>query len=203
MTLITIVASYAIGCFSTAYYLFRHFTGQDIRVHGSGNAGATNIGRELSPMAFMATFLVDAAKGAAVVALARFFDADSTAVALAMLAVTAGHIWPVQLGFRGGKGVATALGAVAAYDLRLLLPSLLLFCLVIVTCRRFTPAGLIAIVFIPISGAFFGYRGTDLLGMVLLLGLVFFAHRANLRSVIHRDSLTTNPQTPSRARSST
>jgi acyl phosphate:glycerol-3-phosphate acyltransferase len=105
------LAAYALGCFTTGYYLVRWRTGRDIREVGSGSVGARNVGRLLGWRGFLATVLGDFGKGALAVWAARQFTTDDRLVALAMPAVVAGHLWPAQLRFRGGKGMAAALGA--------------------------------------------------------------------------------------------
>ena len=106
-----VVASYGIGCFTAGYYLFRWRTGCDIREHGSGNPGARNVGRLLGVGWFSATLLLDAGKGGLAVWLACYFGLGRLGTVAAMLAVVVGHVWPIQLHLRGGKGVAASLGA--------------------------------------------------------------------------------------------
>src|SRR5205823_2574598 len=110
------LGAYILGCFTTGYYLVRLCRGADIRELGSGNVGAKNVGRTLGWIGFAMTLLGDLAKGAFVVWAARYLAKDDRLVLLAMLAVVAGHVWPVQLRFRGGKGMATTLGALLIYD---------------------------------------------------------------------------------------
>src|ERR1051326_4572526 len=115
------VGAYLLGCFATGYYLVRLRTGQDIRELGSGNVGATNVGRALGTRGFVLTFLGDAAKGALAVSLARLLPGPLWLADVAMIAVVAGHIWPIPLRGRGGKGGATTLGALAVLDVSLTL----------------------------------------------------------------------------------
>jgi acyl phosphate:glycerol-3-phosphate acyltransferase len=107
---LTVAVAYAAGCLNSGYYLVRSRTGLDLRHQGSGTAGATNTGRLLGRSAFAIALTGDLAKGALVVALARWLGGDTHA-ALAAAAVVTGHIFPAQLAFRGGKGLATSLGA--------------------------------------------------------------------------------------------
>jgi len=178
-----IVVAYALGCFSTAYYLFRVATGGDIRSHGSGNAGARNIGRELGTLAFIVTFLIDGAKGYLAVALARYFELTELSVILAMIAVVAGHIWPAQLGFRGGKGVATGLGALAAFDVTMLISLIVVFAIAAPLAKSFTLGGLLAIAMTPIAAAIFHHSAVVTAGASILAALIIFAHRENLKEI--------------------
>jgi len=182
-----IVAGYALGCFSTAYYLFRFSTGQDIRSRGSGNAGARNIGRELGAPAFVVTFLIDGAKGFLAVALADYFQLGEANTILSMIAVVAGHVWPAQLGFRGGKGVATAIGALAGFDVKILIPLIIIFAIASLVAKNltenFTVAGLLAIAISPIAAAILHQSAAVTAGVLILAALIIFAHRENLREI--------------------
>ena len=182
-TLLVTFASYALGCFSTAYYLFRFSTGSDIRNRGSGNAGARNIGRQLGSLAFIATFLIDFTKGAATVWLARYFELGDANVVIAMLAVVAGHVWPAQLGFRGGKGIATAIGALVAFDHRLPIPSIVIFGIAAPLFRNLTLGGLVAIALTPVAAAIFHRTAVEIVGAVILTAIVIFAHRGDLGEI--------------------
>ena len=109
------LASYAIGCLVGAYYIVRWRRGVDVRASGSGNAGARNVYRSGDSVAAVLTLLWDAGKGAAAMLLARWLmPGDDAALAIAFVAVIVGHIWPAQLRFHGGKGVATFIGAALA-----------------------------------------------------------------------------------------
>src|SRR5277367_4211470 len=116
--LLTAVVSYLLGSIPFGYLLVRIFRGEDVRKSGSGNIGATNVSRK-SPALGILTLLLDAMKGSAAVVLASFISrrfGESPACALLSMAAffaVLGHMFPVWLSFRGGKGVATALGSFA------------------------------------------------------------------------------------------
>jgi acyl phosphate:glycerol-3-phosphate acyltransferase len=109
--LLAVLVAYALGCIVAAYYVVRLRSGKDVRDSGSGNAGARNVYRSGDRVAAALTLLLDAAKGAAAIQLAIWAVNNDAALALAFVAVIVGHIWPIQLQFRGGKGVAPAIGA--------------------------------------------------------------------------------------------
>jgi len=109
-----IAASYAIGCVAGAFYIMRLVQGRDIRSLGSGTAGAHNVLRVGGRGPAIATFLFDVTKGAAAVILGQAILTVAWAGPLALGGLVVGHIWPAQLGFRGGKGLAPALGAMLA-----------------------------------------------------------------------------------------
>src|SRR4051812_2055486 len=121
------LGAYGLGCIATGYYLVLFWKGLDVRETGSGSSGAKNVGRLLGWPGFMLTVLGDIGKGAFAVWAARHFTPDERIVAVALLAVVAGHLWPVQLLFRGGKGIATSLGALLVYDHYLTIAFLIVF----------------------------------------------------------------------------
>ena len=107
---ITLAVAYLIGSTPSGVIVTRLWRGVDIRSYGSGSTGTTNVLRTLGPKAAVLVFVLDVAKGAAAVAVARLLDVPHLAVALAGALVVVGHMWPVFARFRGGKGVATGLG---------------------------------------------------------------------------------------------
>lgn len=114
MTLIAAVAAYLLGCVVGAYYVVRLRAGHDVRATGSGNAGARNVLRGGDRTSAALTLLWDLIKGALAVSIAQRIAGSEVATALAIVAVVAGHVWPIQLQFHGGKGVAAAIGATIA-----------------------------------------------------------------------------------------
>jgi acyl phosphate:glycerol-3-phosphate acyltransferase len=110
---IAVVAAYALGSIPVAWLVVRRWAHLDVRRIGSGNVGATNALRATTPTIGLLVALADTAKGALAVWLARRTHASDGAVAIAAVAAVVGHIAPIWLRFRGGKGVATASGAFA------------------------------------------------------------------------------------------
>jgi len=110
---IAIVVAYALGSIPVAWLVVRRWADLDVRRIGSGNVGATNALRATTPTIGLLVAVADAAKGAIAVWLARRTHASDGAVALAAVASVVGHVAPIWLRFRGGKGVATASGAFA------------------------------------------------------------------------------------------
>ena len=107
--IITIVGSYLIGCFSSAYIIGKLFKKIDIRNFGSGNVGSTNALRVMGAKLGIFTFLLDILKGVIAVFLGKIILGDVGGV-VAGLFVVIGHNWPIFIGFKGGKGVATSIG---------------------------------------------------------------------------------------------
>lgn len=171
--------AYIAGCLTTGYYLVRLRLGTDMRETGSGSVGARNAGRILGIPGFMVTLVGDFAKGSAVVWLARHFASDERLEGLAMLAAVLGHIWPVQLGFRGGKGVATCLGALSVYDFRLTLLLVALASLFTLFARM-TPGGLLALALLPLAAHMMDRGPLEIITVSLLAMMVLVAHRRNI-----------------------
>ena len=174
------IGAYLLGCFTTGYYLVRTIKDLDIRTMGSGSVGARNVGRVLGKTGFLLTTLGDALKGAfAVWAAQHFFPNDRLAM-VALLAVVAGHIWPVQLRFGGGKGVATSIGALMIYDWRLVVVYVAVFLCGLVVARKTILPGLFAFVCLPAAGFWLHHDAFELTALTGLAGLIGFAHRMNL-----------------------
>jgi glycerol-3-phosphate acyltransferase PlsY len=178
------LAAYALGCFTTGYYLVRWRTGRDIRTVGSGSVGARNVGRLLGRPGFVATVLADFAKGALAVWGTRHFTTDDRLAALAVLGVVAGHIWPVQLRFHGGKGMATSLGALLFYDWQLAVAFALLFGGAFAVFRKTLIPGLLALASLPFLSLLLGRGAAEVIGCAMLAGLVVLTHRKNLATEI-------------------
>jgi len=178
------VGAYLLGCFPTGYLLVRSRTGRDIRQVESGSTGARNVGRLLGRTGFALTVLGDFGKGALAVWGVREWMNNPLLAALAMLAVVAGHIWPVQLGFRGGKGAATALGALLVLDYRVALTFLVLFLSGLAVMRKTVLPGMFAFVCLPLASLWFNQDGRTAMLMAALAALVLFAHRKNFAEEI-------------------
>jgi glycerol-3-phosphate acyltransferase PlsY len=178
--------AYILGCFTTGYYLVRWRKGRDIRDLGSGNVGAKNVGRSLGWLGFLVTLIGDSSKGAFAVWAARRFAHDDIMAAVAMLAVVAGHVWPTQLRFRGGKGVATSLGALFIYDYHLAAAFALFFAIALVILRKWVLPGLFAFAVLPFASLYLGHDPAKIFMVCLLSGLVLIAHRKNLLEEILR-----------------
>jgi glycerol-3-phosphate acyltransferase PlsY len=175
-----ILGAYALGCFSTGYYMVRARTGRDIREFESGSSGARNVSRVLGKTGFAVTFLGDFLKGALAVWAVRHFSGSNLLAAVAMLCVVAGHIWPVTLQFHGGKGAATSLGALLVYDPHLALAFFMCFLPGLVLLRKLTVPGMVG--YLCLAGVSF-WLHRDPVEAVIIAGvsaLVIFAHRQNL-----------------------
>jgi acyl phosphate:glycerol-3-phosphate acyltransferase len=173
------LGAYFLGCLATGYYLVRARTGRDIREIGSGSTGARNAGRVLGKSGFGLTVLGDFGKGALAVWGAQAWTHDRHLAALAMLAVVAGHIWPATLRFRGGKGVATSLGALLVFDCRIAFTFAALFLAGLALTRKTVLPGVFAFACLPLAGVWFDPDGRTVALITVLSALILFAHRKN------------------------
>ncbi len=174
------LAAYLLGCFTTGYYLVRLRLGQDLRDFGSGSVGARNVGRLLGWQGFLLTVLGDFGKGALAVWATRHFTTDERLVLVALVAVVVGHVWPMQLAFHGGKGMATSLGALLIYDYELALVLALLFVAAFAALRKIVLPGLFALACLPLMSWYLAHSPADVVGTSALAGVVLLAHRRNL-----------------------
>jgi glycerol-3-phosphate acyltransferase PlsY len=180
-----VAGAYLLGSISFSYLIVRALQGRDVRAVGSGNAGATNVLRTAGKVPGIAALVLDVAKGVAAVAAARALEAPPV-VGLCAVAVVVGHVFPVFLGFRGGKGVATATGAMGALAPLAMVPTLLLFAVVVAWSRYVSLGSVAAAVAFPVAlalGRAAGWIEAD--GWVLAAGaaiaaLIVWKHRSNL-----------------------
>ena len=182
--LLLVLGAYVLGSVSTGYYLVRLRTGQDIRRLGSGNAGSLNVARIMGLGASATTLAGDAAKGVIAVGAAQLLGLEDWAVLLVIAAVVAGHVWPAQLGFQGGKGLATVMGAVLVMDFRIVLVGYMVAAITLGLTRRITLGGLVPVGLTPVVAVLMGYSHVGVIGLSLLAALIFFTHRENVQSIV-------------------
>jgi acyl phosphate:glycerol-3-phosphate acyltransferase len=179
-----VLLAYLLGCFSTGYYLVRLRTGQDLRTIGSGATGGRNVARVLGTPGFLITGAGDVAKAVIAVAVPIWFGLGPIAVGAAMVAVTVGHIWPVQLGFRGGKGVAPLVGSTALVAPIALAIGVVLGALFFLVSRRLNLGGLAGVALTPVAALALGAPIPIAAGILGSVVLVIVAHRSNIRAEV-------------------
>ncbi|MCX7888873.1 MAG: glycerol-3-phosphate 1-O-acyltransferase PlsY [Rhodobacteraceae bacterium] len=172
---------YLLGSVPFGLLITRALGMQDIRGIGSGNIGATNVLRTGSKGAALATLLLDAGKGAAAVLIARALW-DEDAAQLAALAAVLGHLFPVWLGFRGGKGVATFLGVLFALAWPVGLAACLTWLAAVLVTRISSMGALAAATFSCVWAAFLGFAQVALLAATLG-ALVIWRHLPNIERI--------------------
>lgn len=182
------VIAYLLGNISTSYIIGKKLAGVDIRTQGSGNAGSTNVMRTLGKKAGALTFLGDILKGAAAVLISRIISnisgIDSNLAAyVAVIFVVMGHNWPAFLGFRGGKGVATSLGAMLFVHPIIALSCLGIFIIIVIVSKYVSLGSVLGIGCSPI----FMLINKNKAGLVVALFLtasVTYTHRANIKRIL-------------------
>ncbi len=182
--LITAAVSYVLGSIPFGYLLVRIFKGEDVRASGSGNIGATNVGRK-SPALGVATLVLDAAKGLAAVLVARVLFGgphQQLIMTTAALFAVLGHLFPVWLKFRGGKGVATTLGAFILLTPKSILCMVVLFLIVAAVFRYVSLGSVAAAAAFPLlAWAVREYADSrQLVLFALVSALVIWKHRQNI-----------------------
>jgi glycerol-3-phosphate acyltransferase PlsY len=185
--IIPITVAYLLGSIPFGYLLVLIFRHQDIRQQGSGNIGATNVARSGAKGLGLATLLLDLGKAYLAVVIARHIAPASYDIAMAA-AITAvlGHVFPIWLGFRGGKGVASALGVFLALSWPSALGILLVFAVVFALTRYVSLASIIGAASFPIFGFHFVAQRSPLVvfGFLFIPLLVVVKHHANIRRLL-------------------
>jgi acyl phosphate:glycerol-3-phosphate acyltransferase len=191
MTEFFIVAafSYLLGSIPFGYVLVRVFYGKDIRETGSGNIGATNVSRT-SPWLGVLTLLLDACKGAAAVLVTReIFTEQPILLSVAALAAIAGHVFPVWLKFRGGKGVATGLGSFIVLFPKTILIMAGIFVIIFLAFRYVSLASVLTVALFPLI-VWFRHPVTETPQMLLLITvsclLIVAKHHENIGRLLSR-----------------
>jgi len=182
------ICGYVLGSISFAVVTSRLMGLADPRTYGSGNPGATNVLRTGNTTAAIVTLLGDAAKGWLAVWLANQISGQSDVVAITALAVFLGHLFPVFLRFKGGKGVATAFGVLLAVAPALGLATLLTWVIVAVFFRMSSLAAVAAALFAPfyyliLSGVLWVTSPYLLTALSMISLLLIWRHRANIKRI--------------------
>jgi glycerol-3-phosphate acyltransferase PlsY len=190
---LVVIIAYLIGSIPFGYLIVRAKGGGDVRETGSGGTGATNVSRRAGKAAGVFTLVLDALKGFIAIQIARVLltgvepATASWIVAFAAIAALLGHIFPVWLGFRGGKGVATGVGVFLALAPLAVLCAGVIFVVVVGLGKLVSLGSIAAAVTVPVYVLFrseFGEPVTPLLiASIVGAGLIVFAHRGNIARI--------------------
>jgi glycerol-3-phosphate acyltransferase PlsY len=188
--LLVVIIAYLIGSIPFGYLIVRAQGGGDVRETGSGGTGATNVSRRAGKAAGVFTLVLDALKGVIAVAVARLMlDADNTDwfVAAAAIAVIVGHVFPVWLGFRGGKGVATGVGVFLSLAPIAVLLAGVIFVAVVAVTKYVSLGSILAAATIPLFVWLFVLEvelKPLLAAAIAGASLIVFAHRGNIARLL-------------------
>ena len=186
-SLLILAIAYLLGSIPFGYLLVRIFRKEDIRTTGSGNIGATNVARSGAKGLGILTLLLDCGKAFAAVMIAKHFAPGNPDLPLlAAVAAILGHVFPVWLGFRGGKGVASALGIYLALSWPSALAALAVFLVVVVLTKYVSLASIIGALVLPVVFLILtAYHSPIAIGSVIFLSLlVIVKHHANISRLL-------------------
>jgi glycerol-3-phosphate acyltransferase PlsY len=181
-TVLLLVAAYLLGSIPFSYLVARH-KGIDVRKVGSGNVGATNVMRSAGRAAGLLAFALDFAKGGAAVLIARAFEPTGLLPALSAVAAVLGHMYPVWLRFRGGKGVATGVGAFLPLVPTVAALAFLAFGLVLLITRYVSLASIAGAITLAVAAFLSGASPPVARAAAGLALLIVWKHRGNLERI--------------------
>jgi acyl phosphate:glycerol-3-phosphate acyltransferase len=190
---LTVAGGYLLGSIPFGLLLGKLFGAKDVREHGSGNIGATNVSRVAGPVAGILTLVLDTAKGAAAVWIAsRVSQQNAAVMMLAGLAALCGHCFSIWLRFKGGKGVATGLGVFGALCPLAALFGIVVFALTVAVWRYVSLGSLAGAASLPLLIYLLWAPGhapplAISFGTLAAAALIFYKHRANLRRLAAGD----------------
>lgn len=187
--IIILIIAYLLGNISTSYIIAKRLAGVDIRTQGSGNAGSTNVLRTLGKKAGAMTFIGDLLKGMVAVfigyVIAKVMNIDIIMSGyIAVFGVVCGHNWPAFLGFRGGKGVATSLGAMIAVNPLIALSCLGIFLIIVAITKYVSLGSIIGIAASPIMMMFLNNKKGVIITLFLAIS-VTYTHRENIKRLLN------------------
>ncbi|HEY7249187.1 MAG TPA: glycerol-3-phosphate 1-O-acyltransferase PlsY [Methylomirabilota bacterium] len=180
LTVLGLVAAYLIGAIPVGFLVARAAGGTDIRRSGSGNIGATNVLRTLGRGPAVLTLVGDIVKGYLAVTAARAIGAEAWSAAGGAVAAVAGNCWPLFLAFRGGKGMATGLGAFLAVVPWAVAPAAVLWLVVTSLSRYVSLASILSCVSLPLAAALLGYPRHSVVAAALVALIIMWRHRENI-----------------------
>ena len=180
--LLSIVIAYLLGSVPFGYLLTRFATGRDVRQSGSGNIGATNVLRTAGRKLGIATLLLDIAKGTLAVVIAQLLTGDTKVMALAALAVCAGHVFPIFLKFQGGKAVATFAGAFGYLMPIPLLATAAIFLIAVLASKHVSLGSILGALMFPFGVWLILHPSwTELVAAFAVSALIIYRHSSNIQ----------------------
>lgn len=188
---ICIVIGYFIGCIQSAYMVGKFMGNIDIRKYGSGNAGSTNVLRVMGKKAAIFTFLGDILKPLLAILICRLIFKDENRISIVLysgLGVIIGHIWPIFLKFKGGKGVASAVSLIyfGLLDLRITLIIVTIWIVSVGITKYVSLGSVLFSISIPILTYIFGYSTEQVAIGAIIMILIVYKHMPNIARILNR-----------------
>ena len=184
MRVLGLAVVYLIGSVPVGFLVARAAGGFDIRGKGSGNIGATNVLRTLGPVPAVLTLLGDVAKGYVAVRAAEVIGPEPVWGAVGAVLAIVGNCWPVFLRFKGGKGVATGLGAFLALTPRAILLAMAVWIVLVAVFRYVSLASILACVALAIGAWLFGYTRLYVVAAACAAALIVWRHHDNVKRLL-------------------
>ncbi len=181
---VAVLVAYLVGAVPIGFLVARAFGVADIRQHGSGNIGMTNVLRTLGRGPAAATLIGDVVKGFIAVAAADAIGRDPRITAVAAAAAVAGNCWSVFLRFGGGKGVATGLGALLHLVPWATAPAAFVWIVIAASFRYVSLASIAAALCVPLGAALLGYPASHALAALAVAMIVVMRHRDNIARLL-------------------
>jgi acyl phosphate:glycerol-3-phosphate acyltransferase len=183
--MLALLAAYLLGSVSFGYIAGRLLLGVDIRQHGSGNTGSTNVLRTLGTGPGIIVFFLDVAKGFTAIYIARLFTGADVAIMLAGVAVVAGHNWPLFFKFKGGRGVATTVGVLAGLAPVVTLIVFAVGVIIIAVTRYVSLASITGAALLPVLLVAFRLPAAYILFGLVLSILTIWRHKQNITRLLN------------------
>lgn len=178
--ILILAASYLLGSIPFGLLVAKWWAKVDVREHGSGNIGMTNVLRTAGYLCAFLTLVGDMGKGIAAVLLGRYFIGDATFTLIAGILAVIGHNWPIFLRFKGGKGVATIAGVLIAFHPSVAAVLAAIWLIVLVFSRYISLASIVVAVCLPIALFIFRAKWIEVILAILVAGVTIFRHRSNI-----------------------
>jgi glycerol-3-phosphate acyltransferase PlsY len=186
-----LICAYVLGSFPTAFIVTKIFKGMDIRKHGSGNMGATNVMRVVGKGAGIFVLIVDIAKGfAAVAVLAPLFYRPELIININVLKILMGvgaifgHNWTIFLGFKGGKGVATSAGVLLGFSPIVMGLAAGAWILLVLITRYVSLSSIITSILVPVMMYLFKQPREFLILTIIMCPVIIYRHKSNIKRLI-------------------
>lgn len=177
-----VLLAYFLGNFSASYVIGKLTANIDIRHHGSGNAGTTNVMRTLGYKAAVMTLIIDCLKGVLAVYIARRYGSENLAL-VAGIAVVIGHNWPILLGFKGGKGIATTIGVGLSIHTSIALICIFIGIILLIKFKYVSLSSIVGITLLPVLMISQGWN-YFIFGLILCL-LAIYRHKENIQRLLN------------------